>query len=75
MSWLTAATRYSLALVPIGFGMWLAHYSFHFFTSYDTILPATQRFAADLGWQRSGRRSGNALAAGRLVSGLPIWKS
>ncbi len=42
--------RYSFALVPIGFGMWLAHYSFHLFTSYDTIIPATQRFAEDHGW-------------------------
>jgi len=29
--------------------MWLAHYSFHFLTSYDTVVPVTQRFAADLG--------------------------
>jgi cytochrome c oxidase assembly factor CtaG/ferredoxin len=43
------ATRFAYALVPLGFGMWLAHYSFHFFTSYATIVPVTQRFAADLG--------------------------
>jgi len=49
-SCLEVATRYSYALVPLGFSMWLAHYSFHFLTSYDTIVPVTQRFAADLGW-------------------------
>ena len=43
------ATRYAYALVPLGFGMWLAHYSFHFLTSYDTVVPVAQRFAADLG--------------------------
>jgi hypothetical protein len=43
------ATRYVYALVPLGFGMWLAHYSFHFLTSYDTAVPVAQRFAADLG--------------------------
>jgi cytochrome c oxidase assembly factor CtaG len=43
------ATRYSFALLPLGFSMWLAHYSFHLFSSYDTVVPATQRFAADLG--------------------------
>jgi len=53
-SWLTVATRFSFALVPIGFGMWLAHYSFHFLTSFDTIVPTTQRFAADLGWNGLG---------------------
>jgi ferredoxin len=45
---LEVATRYAYALVPLGFGMWLAHYSFHFFTSFDSIVPVVQRFAADL---------------------------
>ena len=39
--------RYTWSLVPLGFAMWLAHYSFHFFTSCDGIVPVTQRFAAD----------------------------
>jgi cytochrome c oxidase assembly factor CtaG len=46
---LKVATRYAYALVPLGFGMWLAHSCFHFLTSYDTALPVAQRFAADLG--------------------------
>jgi hypothetical protein len=58
-NWLVVATRYSFALIPIGFGMWLAHYSFHLLASYDTIIPTTQRFAADRGW--------NAL-------GAPLWQ-
>ncbi len=41
------ACRFAWSLVPLGFAMWLAHYSFHFFTSFDTIVPAAQRFAAD----------------------------
>jgi hypothetical protein len=53
-STLTTATRFAFALLPIGFAMWLAHYSFHFFTSWQTILPATQRFAADHGWSALG---------------------
>jgi cytochrome c oxidase assembly factor CtaG len=48
-STLGVATRYAYALVPLGFGMWLAHYCFHFLTSYDTAVPVAQRFAADLG--------------------------
>ena len=46
---LEVATRYAYALMPLGFGMWLAHYCFHFLTSYDTAVPVAQRFAADLG--------------------------
>jgi cytochrome c oxidase assembly factor CtaG len=46
---LEVATRYAYALVPLGFGMWLAHYCFHLLTGYDTAVPVAQRFAADLG--------------------------
>jgi cytochrome c oxidase assembly factor CtaG len=42
------ATRYAYALMPLGFGMWLAHYGFHFLTSYDTLAPVAHRFVADL---------------------------
>ena len=38
-TWLTIAVDFSYALVPLGFAMWLAHYSFHFLTSYDVIVP------------------------------------
>jgi hypothetical protein len=53
--WFEVATRYSFALVPLGFSMWLAHYSFHFLTSYDTVVPTAQRFALDLGWSGLGQ--------------------
>ncbi|MGA2420182.1 MAG: FesM [Candidatus Acidiferrum sp.] len=43
------AVRYSYSLVPMGLGMWLAHYGFHFFTGILTIVPVTQSALADLG--------------------------
>ena len=43
------ATRFSYALVPIGFGMWLAHYGFHFLIGALTAVPVTQSFLADFG--------------------------
>lgn len=49
-STLRVATRFAYALIPIGFAMWLAHYSFHFFTSWQSLWPVTQRFAHDYGW-------------------------
>jgi hypothetical protein len=49
-SWIETAARFSYALVPLGFGMWLTHYSFHFLTSCDTAVPTAQRFALDHGW-------------------------
>ena len=54
LSRLRVATRYAFALVPLGFGMWLAHYSFHFLASYASIVPTTQRFVADLGFSALG---------------------
>jgi cytochrome c oxidase assembly factor CtaG/ferredoxin len=42
--------RYAYALIPLGFGMWLAHYSFHFLTGYESVVPTAQRFFADRGW-------------------------
>jgi ferredoxin len=53
------AVRYSYGLVPLGFGMWLAHYGFHFFTGLLTLIPVAQ----------------NAVAAlGHPILGMPMWK-
>jgi ferredoxin len=46
---LPLAVRYTYALVPLGFGMWLAHYGFHFLTGIYTIIPVTQSAVASLG--------------------------
>jgi ferredoxin len=55
---LPLAVRYSYALVPLGFGMWLAHYGFHFFTGLLTFIPVTQNAVASLGSR---------------VLGTPLW--
>lgn len=47
---LPLAVRYTYGLVPLGFGMWLAHYSFHFLTGLYTVVPVTQSAFAHLGW-------------------------
>jgi len=47
--------RYSYGLVPLGFGMWLAHYSFHFLTGLYTVIPVTQSALAGLGWPVLGQ--------------------
>jgi hypothetical protein len=50
--------RYAYGLVPLGFGMWLAHYSFHFLTGFLTLIPVTQNAVASLG---------------RPLLGEPLW--
>jgi hypothetical protein len=52
-------TRYTYALVPLGFGVWLAHYAFHFLTGFWTFVPVVQSFVADV--------------AGMHLLGMPRW--
>jgi hypothetical protein len=51
---------FAYALVPFGFGMWLAHYAFHLLTGALAIIPAVQRAVAD--------------AWGTPILGEPLWR-
>jgi ferredoxin len=52
----TIVNRFARALVPFGFGVWLAHYGFHFFTGALTVVPVTQLAARNLvGWPVLGQ--------------------
>jgi ferredoxin len=49
------ATNYAYALIPLGVGVWLAHYGFHLLTGVLTIVPVTQSAVLDLvGWAALG---------------------
>jgi len=52
--------RFARSLVPLGFGVWLAHYGFHFFTGALTIVPVAQNAANEV--------------AGRPILGAPLWQ-
>jgi hypothetical protein len=71
VSWLATATRFSYAFVPLGLGMWVAHYSYHFLTGYDAVLPVTQRFLLDLGWTTLGRPHWVAACCRPVADWLP----
>jgi len=51
------ATRYGYALVPLGFGMWTAHYLFHFLVGGLAIIPVSQEYLAFLGLSFAGAPS------------------
>jgi len=51
----SVAVRYSYSLAPLGFGIWLAHFGFHFLTGLYTFIPVTQAAVADLGWTILGQ--------------------
>jgi hypothetical protein len=50
--------RFVYALVPMAFGVWLAHYAFHFLTGALTLIPVGQSFLNDSG----------------LNVGAPLWE-
>jgi len=54
VSTLATAARYSYALAPLGLGMWLAHYGFHFFTGILTVVPVTQAALSNFGMHALG---------------------
>ena len=47
--------RYTYGLVPMGFGIWLAHYGFHFLSGLYTVIPVTQSAVASLGFSFLGQ--------------------
>ncbi len=53
-SLLQVVTRYAYSLVPLGFGVWIAHYGFHFLSGFWTFVPVVQGALADLGWPLLG---------------------
>lgn len=72
--------RYSYSMVPLGFGIWLAHYSFHFLTGLYTFIPVIQSAAGELGssflgtplWRLTGLPVGTvqAFEFGFIILGL-----
>jgi hypothetical protein len=56
----TIIRRFVYGLVPFGFGVWLAHYSFHLLTGILVVVPVAQRAAID--------------AFGGPVFGDPLWR-
>lgn len=46
---LPLAVRFSYALVPLGFAIWLAHYGFHLLTGFLTFIPVAQNALAEIG--------------------------
>ena len=51
--------------------MWLSHYSFHFLGSYETVIPAMQRFVGDLGWHILGEPAWGLACCRPVAEWLP----
>lgn len=53
-SLLSIATRYAYAFIPLGLGIWLAHYNFHLLTGLWTFVPIVQQMMLDAGFAFAG---------------------
>ena len=42
-SWKDLTCSFTLALIPVGFGMWLAHFSNHLVAGWSSFVPAAER--------------------------------
>ena len=72
--------RYAYGIAPLGFGIWLSHYSFHFLNGLFTFVPVFQSAAARAGlpflgeprWNLGGLPEGATyvIGMGFLVLGL-----
>jgi ferredoxin len=59
---LPLAVRFAYALIPLGFGVWVAHYTFHLLTGFWAFIPVAQnllesggiRFLGGTDWTRAG---------------------
>jgi cytochrome c oxidase assembly factor CtaG/ferredoxin len=47
--WRESVSTFAPAFVPLGFSMWLTHFSYHLLTSAQTAPPVIQRAATDVG--------------------------
>ena len=55
--WKEITCAFVMALIPLGFSMWIAHFSFHLLTGALSIVPVIQRTLGDAG----------------MFSGSPSW--
>jgi hypothetical protein len=47
--WREYVSTFAQAFVPLGFSMWLAHFSYHLLTGAQTAVPVIQRAATNVG--------------------------
>jgi cytochrome c oxidase assembly factor CtaG len=55
VQWKVLVTRFAMALVPLGFSMWAAHFVYHLLTGASAIIPVFRRAALDAGFGFLGR--------------------
>ena len=55
VQWMKLTCSFVMALVPLGFSMWVAHFSYHLLTGAGALVPAFKRAASDAGVSLLGK--------------------
>jgi cytochrome c oxidase assembly factor CtaG len=55
VQWKKLTSSFVMALVPLGFSMWVAHFVYHLLTGASAIVPVLKRAASDVGISFLGR--------------------
>jgi len=55
VQWQKLASSFVMALVPLGFSMWVAHFAYHLFTGASAIVPVLKRVEDDVGISLLGK--------------------
>jgi hypothetical protein len=53
--WKKLTSSFVMALVPVGFSMWVAHFVYHLLTGASAIVPVLKRAASDIGIRSLGK--------------------
>ncbi len=69
--WKGLTCRFAVALVPLGFSMWLAHLVFHLLNSGYALVPTVRRVAVDLSIRWLGKPDWSLLSAMPSFDWLP----
>jgi cytochrome c oxidase assembly factor CtaG/ferredoxin len=69
--WRESVSTFAQAFVPLGFSMWLAHFSYHLVNGALTAVPVIQRAAKSAGWSTLGKPDWSLSASMSSFDWLP----
>jgi len=70
VQWKRLTSSFAIALVPLGFSMWVAHFVYHLLTGASAIVPVLKRVASDVGITFLGRPEWSSAGAMVLLDWL-----
>jgi cytochrome c oxidase assembly factor CtaG/ferredoxin len=74
IKWRESLATFAVAFVPLGFSMWLVHFSYHLFTGWKSAWPVFQRAAGEAGFTIFGVPNWSAASSMTAGDWLPSFQ-